>query len=378
MALSRLKPVHWFLLVLALAALVLAYFFLANKRAPEAASETAAPSADAQGRVRISAAQRQALGIETTPAEAADSLPVTGLPAEAMPPLAASTQVTVPFAGVVTRVLADEGESVRRGQALLRVQSRELIAIQGDLARARAEAGVAGQQAQRDALLAKEGIIPTARRAESAARAAAASASLGEANAMLAQIRRPPGGAPGEYEILAPQAGVLLRRQASPGQAMEAMAPAFVIAEGNQLDIQFNAPIALRDALRPGLTVELPGGAQGRVVAVGADTDSTSQTLRLRARADAAGAVIAGQQFEVALRLPAPDNAIEVPASALTAHGARTLLYIEENGAFRGVLVDTLGGDADTAVVEGGGLKPGVVVVKKGVSVLKSLAPVAE
>lgn len=368
----RLRPLHW-IVVTALAAVVIAW--LAWPRTVQTPpSQT--PVADAQGRVTLTPEQVSNLGIQTTAAVAASDIPVTGLPAEAMPPLAASTQVTTPFAGVVTRVLVDEGEQVRRGQPLLRVQSRELIAVQGELARVRAEAGVAAQQARRDALLASEGIIPAARQAESRARSAAAAASVQEANALLAQLRRTPGGMPGEYDILAPQAGRVLRRTATTGQALEAMAPTFVIAEGDALDIHFAAPIALRERLRPGLAVRLPGGGEARVVAVGADTDALSQSLRVRARAERSDALVAGQQFEVALALPAPAGAVQVPVSALLPHGEQHLLYLLEDGAYRGQVVTLLGDDGNRAVVAGDGLRAGTDVVAAGASVLKSLAPV--
>ena len=94
---------------------------------------------------------------------------------------------------------------------------------------------------------------------------------------------------------------------------MEAMAPAFVMAGSTELDIVFTSPIGLHSTLRPGLAVHLPDGGVATVVAVGADTDALSQSLRVRARAEHAGALVPGQQFEVALSLPPPEDAVEVP-----------------------------------------------------------------
>ena len=375
---TRIKPLHWTAAAIAFALLVLAIWWWAGPSGVDNADDDVAPVADAQGRLQLSDQQIEALGIETVPAEAAGSVPVIGLPAEAASPLAASTQVTVPFAGVVTRVLVDEGEQVRKGQPLLRVQSRELIGMRGDLARARSDAGFAMQQAQRDATLAREGIIASARRDESSARAAGAKVTLDEANALLSQLRPVPGGLPGEYDILAPRSGLVLRRSATPGDAMEAMSPAFVIADSAALDIRFSVPIALRGQLRPGLEVTLPHGVQAEVVSVGADTDAATQVLRVRAHAEAPGGLVAGQQFEVALQLPAPPGAVKVPVSALQPHGQRESLYVLDGTSFRGMVVERLGGDADTVVVRGESLRAGARVVSKGGSVLKSLAPIVE
>lgn len=192
---------------------------------------------------------------------------------------------------------------------------------------------------------------------------------------MLSQLRRPAEGMPGEYDILAPQAGRILRRGVRPGQAMEAMAPAFVMAGSTELDIVFTSPIGLHSTLRPGLAVHLPDGGVATVVAVGADTDALSQSLRVRARAEHAGALVPGQQFEVALSLPPPEDAVEVPASALLPHGEQQVLYLLDETGYRGLVVVPLGSDGGRAVVSAKGLRPGMQVVAAGASVLKSLAP---
>ena len=90
-------------------------------------------------------------------------IPLDGLPAQTVAPLSASAQVVAPYGGVVTRVLVDEGAAVRQGQALARIQSKDVLASQADLARARTEAAVAAAQARRDATLLAEGIIPATR-----------------------------------------------------------------------------------------------------------------------------------------------------------------------------------------------------------------------
>jgi membrane fusion protein, heavy metal efflux system len=375
---ARLRPLHWIALAALVALLAPAAWMFRGSGSVESAHESTVPVADAQGRIRLSAAQREALGIDLVDAVAAENVPVTGLPAEVMAPLTSSTQVTVPYSGVVTRVLVDEGEHVSEAQPMLRLQSHDLIGVRGDLARARAETKAAVEKADRDTTLAQEGIISTARRNESVARAGAARASLAEAQAMLSQLRPAADGLPGEYEVLAPRAGQVLRRHVAPGEAMQAMAPAFVIAETGELDIVFRVPVSLHTELRSGLPIVLPDGAMGEVVAIGADTESTTQTLRVRARIAASGALIAGQQTVVSLLLPAPSEALTVPVSALLSHGQREVLYVEEDNAFRGVIVERLGGDLDHAVVRGAGLVPGMRVVRRGASVLKTLAPVQE
>ncbi|MEZ5462002.1 efflux RND transporter periplasmic adaptor subunit [Dokdonella sp.] len=375
---ARLRPIHWIALAALVALLTLAAWLLRGSGSVESAHESKLPEADAQAHIQLSVTQRDALGIELIDAVAAESVPVTGLPAEVLAPLASSTQVTVPYSGVVTRILVDEGEQVSEAQPMLRLRSRDLIEARGDLARARAETTAAVEKANRDTTLAQEGIISASRRNDSVARARAARASLAEAQEMLSQLRMAADGLPGEYEVLAPRAGQVLRRLVAPGEALQAMAPAFVIAATDELDIVFSVPVNLRAELRTGLSIVLPNGAMGQVVAIGADIESTTQSLRVRARTAAPGALVVGQQIEASLLLPAPPEALIVPVSALLSHGPREVLYVEEDNGFRGIVVDHLGGDLDSAVVRGAGLTAGMRVVARGASVLKTLAPVQE
>ncbi|KGM52876.1 hypothetical protein N792_01170 [Lysobacter concretionis Ko07 = DSM 16239] len=337
----------------------------------------AAPVAAADASVQLTAQQERSLGIAVEPSTQATSVPLTGLPAEATPPLDASTHVAVPFAGVVTRVLVDEGTPVKRGQPMLRLHSRELLAARAELIRSSSEAGTARRQADRDAQLVADGIIPASRHERSRAQATAADAAHDHARRLLSQVSIP-ADASGDYELTAPQDGLVLRRNVVPGQSMEAMSPAFVIADASHLDITFTAPLSSGMQLRPGLAVDLPDGTVARIVAIGAQTDIASQSLRVRARSTDATALVAGQQFAVSVRLPAPQEALRVPSRALLPHGDRQLLFVQEETGYRGVVVDALGSDNSHTVVLAPGLQAGARVVVRGTSALRTLAPVAE
>jgi RND family efflux transporter MFP subunit len=361
-------------------------WWLSHRATPEtrqaAESASAAPAAD--GSVALSAAQLRAQGVETAAIGAAAQLPVPGLPAQAVAPLLASAQVVAPYAGVVTRILVDEGATVRQGQALARIQSRDVVTAQGDLARARSQAVAAASQARRDAALLAEGIIPASRNEQSQASAAVARSALREAEGALSRLRPVDDGQAGEYELPAPMAGQVARRYLTPGQAVAALDTAFVVVEPGLIDVNFSAPLRLRAAIQPGLPVRLPDGATARVAAVGADTDPASQSLRVRARIEPGqgGALYApGQQFSVSLLLPAPEGALAVPSSALLPAGENHVLYVAEGGdpmRIRAVAVRLLGADEGLGVVtaiEPGRLAAGAQVVTRGTALLKSMVP---
>ncbi len=349
------------------------------------------------GSVVLSTVQLRAQGVEMAPVGATDVLMVEGLMAQAMVPLAASAQVVAPYGGVVTRLLVDEGTQVRQGQALARIQSQDVLSAEAELARARTEANTARLQAQRDAALLAEGIIAAARHEQSQARAAAAQSTLQQAQGALARLRPVAGGSAGEYELLAPISGQVVRRQVGPGQAVAALEAAFVLAAPGQLDIFFSVPLRLRSDLHPGLNVRLPDGSLALVQAVGADADASSQSLRVRARLQAAeGEALpyaAGQQMRVSLLLPAPAHTLVVPTSALLPVGAGHVLFVAQSQAdtqpaqvrIRAVAVQLLGESTAGSAVRalpaadvGGSAPPlaaGMQVVTRGTALLKSMIP---
>lgn len=347
--------------------------------APTAAPVAPVPAPAADGSLVLSDEQFRSQGIAAAPVVAATTVPVPGLPAQATAPFEASALVVVPYAGVVTRLLADEGATVRRGAPLAIVHSREWLAARAALAAARAEAGVATAQARRDRQLLAEGIIPAVRDEQARARAETAAGALRQAEGALAALPPAPGGQPGEYALLAPMDGRVLRREVQPGQAVSALAPAFTVARPGPLDVRFIAPVRYRAVLTPGLMVGLPDGTQARVVAVAADADPASQSLRVRAQADEAAGLLPGQQFAVTLQLPAPAGTLAVPAAALLPAGNGQVLFRLDGRRVRGMAVqEDFGGDDRIHVVRVPGLAPGAQVVVRGTSVLKALIPVGE
>lgn len=358
------------IIVIAIIGLI-GWLLLGREHAPQAEAAPEA-SVDSSGGLKLAAVQTEALGIKTEEAVAATTMPISGLPAEIAPPLDSSARVAVPYSGVITRILRDEGDIVKAGDALVRIQSRELLAAQADLARAQSEAIAATQQARRNEMLLKEGIISAARNEESQARAAAAEAARKQTEGALSGLHIVSGGVPGEYELLAPIAGQVLHRKVVPGQAVAALEETYAVAAPGSLDIIFSVALSSRSRIAPGMQVRLPDGSSGSIVAVGADTDRASQRLRVRARADDDRGLVAGQHLELTLLAPAPPDSVTVPSASLLTEGKGHVLYVLAGESYRIVRVERLGGDREQTVVRGD-VRAGERVVVRGASALKSL-----
>ncbi|BBD79062.1 efflux RND transporter periplasmic adaptor subunit [Aerosticca soli] len=328
-----------------------------------------APAVSAQQWV-LTPAQRQALGIELGPAKAAEGLPLDGLPARVMIAPDAAAVVTVPFAGVVAQVLVREGATVRHGEPLARLQSREAMSLAADLAAARSQQRVAAAQAARDRALLAEGIIPAARAQASAAQAEAAAARWRELETAAA-LAPPAAGAPGLYELRAPVDGRVIERTLLPGAAVEPLAKAFVIARGSQVLVELRVPARHAAALRPGLVVRLADGHQGRLVEAAGAVDPGSQSVPARAIFTDAP-LLPGQQLAVTLWLPAPSGAVMVPTSALAEREGGNVVFVADNRGFSAVPVRILAQTvAGQSVVTG--VQSGATVVVAGAGALSAL-----
>lgn len=306
-----------------------------------------APATAAEVVKTLTSAQKQALDIRTGTAQPAAHVPLDGLPARVSVPLTGSAVVTAPYEGVVVELLAREGQTVKQGQPLARVRSREAMTLGADLAAAQGEYRVASAQAERDRQLLAEGIIPAARAQADEARRAAAAARLHELQA--ARATAPAGAVPGTYELRAPIAGRVLERSLQLGEPVAMFAKAYVLAAGSQVMLEMQVPSRDMATLRPGLTVQVAGGAEGRVSEIGGAVDPASQTVRVRAEVDG-GRLLVGQQTRATLLLPAPAGAVRVPSEAVVERQGQAWVYVARGGGYVAVpvqrLAQTTGGES--------------------------------
>lgn len=191
--------------------------------------------------------------------------------------------------GRVEAILAEEGQNVRRGQPLLRLETDYLklnvARAEADLERAKASSVVADQDLGRKQQLWDRKSIPQASFDRSQASAAEAKAGLAAAQAGLDLIRRQVTDA----TLVAPIDGVVAERRVDVGERLSDGTVAFVIAEMDVLRLRFSLPERnLRDAVR-GAAVKAtvdpyPGETfTGEIVMVGQVIDPATRTFAVEA-----------------------------------------------------------------------------------------------
>ncbi len=159
--------------------------------------------------------------------------------------------------GRVTAVLVEAGQSVVRGQVLVRidnaVQTQQSIQLAAGVRQAEADARLAQANLSRAEALVSKGFISkadidqrTATRDSALARVAVAKAQLAENNARIERLN-----------VRAPAAGLVLSRTVETGQVVSPQAVLFRIAEGGVLEMR--AQVAEQDMarLKPGMAASV-------------------------------------------------------------------------------------------------------------------------
>ena len=255
--------------------------------------------------------------------------------------------------GMVTEVLVDVGQRVRRGQVLARldhtVQVQQVASMAAAIGSARADAALAQAELDRAGRLVDKGFISradidrkTATRDGSNAKVALAKAQLGEMQARMARL-----------DVRAPADGLVLTRNVEAGQVVGPASPSlFRIAEGGVLEMR--AAVAEQDLAK------LRVGQGANVRPIGSATDYPARVWLLDPVIDNAsrqGIARLALAYEPGLRVGAFANGTiaagtatqpVLPQSAVQVDAAGSFVYIVGTGnkvVRRGVTVGSVSGE---------------------------------
>lgn len=274
--------------------------------------------------------------------------------------------------GRIAAIFVREGEAVRAGQLLARLDATALDAAgqsaRAEVVRARADLARAEDLFASGWVTAPR--VEQARATLAAAQARARSAGFDSALAVLK----------------APAAGVVLARPAEPGQIAQPGQTVLTVGEagaGHVLSLGLADRDAARIALGMAAAVTIPALGPGRGTAplagriseVGARSVDGAGTFRVEVKLPAVPGLASGQIGHARIRLASADAgaALVVPTPALFAARAdEGFVYVHDaaSGRVRRRLV-TLGPVDDAGVTVLSGLKPGEQVVVTGIDRLR-------
>jgi len=206
----------------------------------------------------------------------------------------AYAEVGAPVAARVTRLLVNEGDTVRRSQTLVELTSPELGRERAEYLSASARLKLAEAALQRKRGLAAEQIVPLREVQEAESAAGQARAAVRASGAAIAAFGvEPPaddgnGATSSTFTLRAPIAGTVIERSATVGQLLDPATAAFRI--GNLAALWLTVHAFERDAVRiqQGVTARLsfpalPGkDFAGTVTVIGRQVERESRTVPVR------------------------------------------------------------------------------------------------
>ncbi len=273
------------------------------------------------------------------------------------------------LSGAVRQVAVEEGDQVRQGSLLARIDSRELEA---QLASAEASLQVAARAAERAERLRNEEIITVAEYERDIAAHAAAQASRDQLRTRV-----------GYATVRSPIAGVVLRKSVEMGNIVGAQTELFTIGDVSTLVVRL--PIseldvtALEEDDDVSLTLDaLPGRTlPGRIRRIFPSGDPTTRLVPVEVVLTGAAARDARPGFlaRVDFQLDPRDGVLMVPAGALVDDAGGSAAFIISQGRASRRQVQR-GGTFQGRVEIVRGLAPGDTVAVAGVTTLRDGAQV--
>lgn len=285
------------------------------------------------------------------------------------------------------RILASPGDSVRRGQPLVELQSLELGRARADYLSARARAELARASVARKRELAGR-VVPLRDVQEAEANARAAEADL---QATMASLRalglsesdvRSGGGSDARLALRSPVSGTVIERNVVAGQMTDPSKPLFRVGDLSRLWLIVHA--FERDAVRvrTGSIARvsfpaLPGRVfTGVVTLLGRQVDVVSRTIPVRIEIEnTAGVLRPGMSAAASVLLGAASGTVvAVPAASLQRLEDGWRVFIPKSDGTYEVRSVGRGRDLGGEVEIVSGLRPGENIVVDGAFLLKAEA----
>lgn len=349
----------------ALVAVIAAGWWLLRPASP--ASETAAAEQQGDAKKPLTLAELERMGVKTAAVQVATGVPLGTMPATVSLPPEARVAVTASFPGAIRQVFVIPGQTVTRGQPLATMVSRDALQVGSNLTRANAQLEYSRANTARLQQLAREGVIAGARVLEAQAAVRQVEADASE-NARILSLSGAGGG--GLITLRAPISGRVSTVAVQTGGPVDSSVAPFVIDASNAYQLDIQVPERLAGLVKPGMTVTLPGNTRGRVLSIGSAIDPETRSVLVKASIGAAPGLIAGKSVMASILADAGNNAIAVPASAVTRLDGADVVFIRTAKGFEKRVV-AVGGSAEgiTVIVEG--LAAGEVIAISGLTEIK-------
>jgi membrane fusion protein, multidrug efflux system len=300
-------------------------------------------------------------------------LPLTG----SLAPLTEAT-VKAKVAGELVAVTVREGESVKQGQVLAKIDLTEVqakvAAREADVAAAKAQLVWAEKNRNQQKALLDKSFISQSAFDNIQSNYDVAVAKLHAADAELVVARK----SQGDAVLVAPFSGIVSLRHAQPGERVALDAKVVSIVDLSRLQLEASVPPAAIGQVRIGqeMNFRVEGFGErefaGRIERINPAATVGSRSISVYAVIENREGLLRGGMFaQGALTLSRVDNALAVPASAVREEIGQTFVYAIEDGLIKRKNVKVGAPDAAGRVQVLDGLAAGDRIVRVNLGSLR-------
>lgn len=317
---------------------------------------------DAQ--IRISQQQIDNLDIKTAALVPSSTVPLFYAPGKVVTPADREILVSSSQPGLVTRLAANVGDTVHKGQTLAQLRSPELVGLQQAFLAAASELHLAGLERNRDQKLLQEGVIAERRWQETQTQHSGKAARADEARQLLLLA----GMSPADIQTLAqtrklgdslqirsPIDGVVLERMVNLGARLDIQAPLYRIADLAELWLEISIPQERLSTVKVGDRVRLESGDISATISLlGQSVNVDNQTVLARAVVDGRPQGLrVGQNVNVQILQHGVPGGFSVPNSALSQNEGRSYVFVRNAEGFAVVEVAVNGKQGSESLISG-------------------------
>lgn len=303
---------------------------------PEEAGEAKAP----EGVVDLNGQQIRAAGIQLVRPSVGGSGGAIELPATIEGDPQGIQIVSAAIGGRVVTLSRNLGQTVRRGDTLAVIESREAAQLKGDIEAARARSALAQSNLRREQRLFAERVSPEQDLIAARTAATEANIALRQAQQQLSAAGYG-GGALNRIALPSPISGQIIARSAMLGQTVAADAELYRVANLSTVSLSVSLAAADAGKVRPGSRVEVtaPGrSGEARVTFVSPVLDQQTRLVPVIATLDNRGGQWrVGESIKASIQLAGSTGSttITIPQIALQSVEGKPVVFVRTPSGFR-------------------------------------------
>ncbi|HDQ39747.1 MAG TPA: efflux RND transporter periplasmic adaptor subunit [Desulfonatronum sp.] len=287
--------------------------------------------------------------------------------------------VAAEVSGRVTAISFEQGDRVRRGQRLVRMdgalKALDLESRQAQREEVLAELSRVQRELNRMRTLFEQNTIAEQEYEKVMFLASALERRVDSLAAEIAKIREEIT----KLDVTAPFDGVVLARRSNLGEWLSPGAPVAELGRFDMVDILVNVPVDVAQALTLGQSVagQAFGRAlQGRVAAIVPKGDVGTRTFPVKIRLVNEPGLMEGMEVRVFLPTGEHHQGLLVPRDAVVPGPMGQVVFVVRDNQAKMVPVNVAGFSHELAGIQAQGLEPGELVVVKGQERLRDGQPV--